>query len=325
MPNHLGARVLSRWVYCLIALLSLGGAAQGALLAYDPFLVGANPAAGEYLAGNEDAGTNVLGGQNPTIGPTPFYNGAWIQAGGDSQVVKNLLSLTYPSFQPGLGGLQQETVQFSCCTFGRSGRAIAGGLGFGPGPRTVYESFLINFGTQGADAPTDFGFRGHELWNGDLDDAHSAVSLFVNHFSGVNQLSLRVATASTDTTVPVDGGAHDLNSLVGTHLVVIKYTFDAINPDTVSVYLDPTVGAPEPGVANVSISVANSDLLITHQGAFTQFTFSGATHIPGAIDEIRWGDLYSDVTPFSRSIPEPASAMLTGASVIGLLMARRRR
>lgn len=50
-------------------------AADAALFAYDPFTVGAGPSV--YLAGDEDAGTNVLGGQNPAIGPTAFYGGAW--------------------------------------------------------------------------------------------------------------------------------------------------------------------------------------------------------------------------------------------------------
>jgi len=82
---------------------------------------------GCYLAGDEDAGTNVLGGQNPAIGPQPFYNGGWIQPGGDTQVVKDFGSLSYPLF-PQAGGQVNETLQFSCCTFGRSGRSIRASL-----------------------------------------------------------------------------------------------------------------------------------------------------------------------------------------------------
>jgi len=45
--------------------------AGAALISYDGFVVGAGP--GDYLAGDENAGTNVLGGQNPATGPTAFY------------------------------------------------------------------------------------------------------------------------------------------------------------------------------------------------------------------------------------------------------------
>ncbi len=303
----------------LVLTLSMtfaGNAARAGVLAYDPFAYGPNPALGQYALGDEEAGTNVIGGQNPVIGPTPFFTGAWMQSGGDSQVVKALPSLSYPGFAAGQGGIQQETLQFSCCTFGRSAREINGGLGNGAA-RTVYQSFLIDFGTQGLDAPTDFGYRGHELWNGGVGDDFQAVDLFVNHFSAFDDLTLRVTTASGAATVPVAGGLN-LDELAGTHLVVMKYVFNPILADSVSVFLDPVVGAGEPGLPSAQISVPTSDLFITHMGAYTQFTFSGGTHTPGAIDEIRWGDTFADVTP----LPEPATAMLLIAGV-GLIRRRR--
>lgn len=304
--------------FLLMSMLITSYGAYADLLAYDPFAYGSDPAQGEYALGDENAGTNVIGGQNPTIGPTAFYSGAWIQSGGDAQVVKALPSLSYPGFAAGQGGIQQETVQFSCCSFGRSARAIAGGLG-GGNARTIYESFLIDFGTQGTDAPTDFGLRAHELWNGGVGDSFLAVQLFVNHFSGINDLSLSVTTASGSTTVPVSGGGLNLNTLAGVHLVVMKYAFHPINPDVVSVYLDPVVGAGEPVVPQAQVSVPLSDLFITHQGAFSGFTFSGPGHIPGAIDEIRWGDTYGDVVV----VPEAASALLLLVSIAAFLRRRR--
>ena len=135
-----------------------------------------------------------------------------------------------------VGGVQQETIQFNCCSFGRSGRPIAGGLG-GGAARTVYESFLVNFGTQGTDDPTQFGKRGHELWNGGVGASFQAIDLFVNHFEGVDDLSLTVTTPSGTSTVPVSGGGLDLNTMAasksGPVIVVVPATewasFD--NPD----------------------------------------------------------------------------------------------
>ncbi len=160
-------------------------------------------------------------------------------------------------------------------------------------------------------APASSRYEGKTL------KAGAAVALFVNHFSGLNVLSLRVATASGDTTVPVSGGVLDLDTLAGVHLVVMKYAFHPTNPDVVSVYLDPVIAAGEPVVPQAQIAAPLSDLFITHHGAFTQFTFSGSGHIPGAIDEIRWGDTFADV------VPEPGTALLL-AVCMGAFLPRRR-
>jgi hypothetical protein len=288
------------------------------LLAYDSFTIGAGPA--DYVAGDEGTGTDVLGGQNPATGPTPFYTGPWIQSGGDSQAVKDIGSLSYPLF-PQAGGQVQETVQFDCCSFGRSGREIAGGLGDGFA-QTIYQSFLIDFGSQGTDEPTQFGKRGYEMWNGGVGDAFLAVDLSLNSFSGINDLTLAVTTVSGTLSIAVSGGGLDLDALAGVHLVVLKFEFDPVAADVVSLFLDPTDSIESNYIPAASIAVATSDLFITHHGAYTGFTFSGAGHVPGAFDEVRWGDTFADVTPFLAvtAVPEPAALPLFAAGLLGMIL-----
>jgi hypothetical protein len=140
----------------LVAILFTTNAAHADLLVYDPFDFGGGP--GQYLLGNESSGVNVLGGQNPILGPTAFYTGPWIQSGGDSQKVRTH-SIHYYNF-PRSGGRVTDAVQFNCCSFGRDGRQLTTPLGDLGGPRTIYQSFLVNFGNQGTDDPGSHGKRG---------------------------------------------------------------------------------------------------------------------------------------------------------------------
>lgn len=288
------------------------------LLSYDPFLVGP----GAYEAGDENTGVDVLGGQSPVIGPTPFYAGGWIQAGGDAQVVRDIGSLSYLTL-PTAGGQVGDAVQFNCCSYGRSGREIANGLG-GGAAQTIYQSFLIDFGSQGTDEPTQFGKRAYEMWNGDVGDAFLALDLFVSHFAGVNELTLQMTTASGTVEQLVNGGGLTLDALSGVHLVVLRFDFDPLSPDVVRLYLDPTSSIEGDHLPAAMLTAVNSDLFITHHGAISNFTFSGGGHVPGRFDEVRWGDTFADVTPF-QSVPEPASFGLMALGFIGAAVSRRRR
>ena len=149
-----------------------------------------------------------------------------------------------------------------------------------------------------------------------------AVDLFLNSFTGANELTLAVTTPSGTQSALVAGGGLTLDAMAGVHLVVMKYDFNPVEADVVSVFFDPTSDV-EPLTPDAMISVAASDLRITHHGAITNFTFSGATHIPAAIDEIRWGDGYRDVTPLD--IPEPSTLAMLSAVLAGAAWRRAGR
>jgi MYXO-CTERM domain-containing protein len=255
-----------------------------------------------------------------------FYSSGWIQHETNAQAVRgDLGSLIYPLF-PNAGNRVTDSVEFACCSSGRSGREIAGGLGDGRIARTIYQSFLIDFGSQGTDDLSQFGLRGYEMWNGGIGDPSIAVRLFVNSFSGDTDLTLEVTTP-TGTQEAVLTGGLNLQELAGTHLIVLKFQFEAGSPDLVSVFLDPTDSIEGNWTPSAIVSAPNSDLVITHHGVSSSFTFSGPGHIPAAFDELRWGDTFADVTPFLDPVPTPAPGVMSLflLGVAGIAAARRRR
>jgi hypothetical protein len=325
------------------AVASLCGTAQAALRVYDPLQTGpGGPAVtGPYIPGTEDAGPN-LGGQNPATSPdAAFYSGGWVQAGGDSQVVQHIPSLSYPSYFQGRKGQAAESTQFGCCTFGRTGRPFGDvfnqgqpGLGGGRDPATLYGSFLIDWGTVGTNDPMggNIGKHGFEMWNGSPatdPDQKLVVDLYVNHYSGDTDLTLNVLTGpqgmKTDHKQVLAGNQDRIDLAAfngGTHLVVMKLDFNDINgEDRVTVWLDPMDSIEGNWTPAASVGVPAGELLITHHSAFSSFQFDGGGADPGAIDEFRWGDSFADVTHF---VPEPTSLTLLALGVPALLFRRRK-
>lgn len=95
-----------------------------------------------------------------------------------------------------------------------------------------------------------------------------------------------------------------------TALLVAEVQLQAGN-DIVSLYVDPTAGAPQPGSA---AAILNSEDFGTIQGVAT------AGGLPWQLDEIRIGTTFGDVTP----VPEPSTyALLLGG--MGVLYVLRRK
>jgi hypothetical protein len=287
---------------------------------------------GPYTPGTEDAGPN-LGGQNPATSPDPsFYVGGWVQTGGDNTSVDHIPSLTYPNFPNGRRGQVAEEAQFGCCTFGRNGRQFGDVLGTGSNGlaadgnyHVLYGSFLIDWGTIGTNADGgNQGKHGFEMWN-DTNatgpDGKLVVDLAFNYYSGdpllfLNVLGTRQNLAGNwtrDALAAINGGVH---------LVVMKLEFtDGNNEDRVTVYLDPTDSVESNWTPAASIGVPTGSLAIWGHSAFSSFQFDGGGANAGAIDELRWGETFADVTPF---IPEPSTVLLTMIGAAGLILRRRR-
>jgi hypothetical protein len=115
-------------------------------------------------------------------------------------------------------------------------------------------------------------------------------------------------TVQNDTSLSV--AANSLN------FYVLKIDFGAT--DTVSLFLNPTVGGTE-GTASATMTTPAGETLI-----FSSFaTFLGYNAGVNFTDEIRFGSTWADVTP--GVIPEPSTYMMLLGGAGALMLLRRRR
>ena len=98
-----------------------------------------------------------------------------------------------------------------------------------------------------------------------------------------------------------------------THLLVAKINLDS---ETISLFLNPTAGAAEPGTASASYQWTNETNRLSSIGMLTAGAIPGNG---GMLDEIRVGNSFADVT----AVPEPSSAALLAFGVLGLMRRRR--
>jgi hypothetical protein len=319
-------------VAAAIAVVALNAAiSNAALLVHDPF--GYAGGSGDYLLGNgAGSGVDPIGGQNPVTSPdAAFYAGGWIESA--ASAVKNPNGphapgiMNYPNF-PRSGGLVTDDDEGWGGFSGRNGREFASPLGGGRGARTIYQSFLVDFGT-GA-VGVDEGKRGVEWWNGGVGDSFLAIDLAMYQWD--TEFDLQVTTAGNGTVrSAVNGGGLDLGDVQGVNLIVMKFEFnpaDGTDPlattaddDIVTMYLNPTDSVEANWTPAASVAVNASDLVLTGHSVGSHFTWTGGHIKPMRFDELRWGDTFADVTPF---VPEPTSLTLMGLSVAGLLLGRRR-
>lgn len=100
------------------------------------------------------------------------------------------------------------------------------------------------------------------------------------------------------------------------HLFVVKFDLSATAAsDSVTVWIDPTLGSNDP---SFGLTVTGKDI------SFDRLGFSDYEGNSAAWDEINWGTTFNDVT--LAAVPEPSTfAALAGLAVLGAATLRRRR
>jgi hypothetical protein len=285
-------RVLILAVVALGSSLVLTAESNAELLFYDPFEIGASPAAGEYAA---DA---PLGGQNPVIsyGTQPdLLTGPWVlatAANTSTHVLSKSTGLNYigAPAEGGSIGTVADPVDFGIDN--RIGRKFkAGSEWTDTTVGTFYIGWLQNFGTG------DFmGFRSMEFWrdpNGEIGDSNLLGDLGYNqYYSPLGSVQTTPATARMAFQGQIIDGAPVFVEDGATHLLVMKFVLsDQADSDQIFVYLDPT-SVNEPDLANLAITDTNVQLGVLGIGQFGGFADNMNT-----IDELRIATLFSEALP----------------------------
>jgi hypothetical protein len=280
--------------------LTTSSVSNAELLAYDPFLIGANPAAGEYTVGQIDPLAAAGVGQNPTIGPDSpsFFTGAWeVPADGQSGVNVQEAGLSFIG-APALGG--SATIVGNATTQdGRAGRYLAEQW-TATTEGTFFIGFIANFG-QTTDA--NMGYRTVEFWNGGgtigndgtriLEIGYSQFGNYNSGGPGQNVPDTAKMAVNSNGDVQLFNNAPDSYNADGAnHLVVLRFDLSATDGmDSITAYLDPR-SPVEPIISNASFN----DINFTLSAFSTVSRFGGGQPNP-VFDELRVGTTFADVVP----------------------------
>ena len=281
--------------------LVLTAESNAELLFYDPFLIGASPAAGEYAA---DA---PLGGQNPTLPNNGVYGtqpdlltGPWILATA-ATTSTHVLSKSAPGLnyigapaEGGSIGTVADPVDFGIDN--RIGRKFKAGSEWTDATvGTYYIGWLQNFGTGGDDG-LNMGFRAMEFWrdpNGEIGDSNLLGDLGYNTFySPLGSVQTNPLTARFAFQHQIIEGSPVFVEDGATHLFVMKFVLsDVAASDQIYVYLDP-VSVTEPDLANLAITDIDVQL-----GALGIGQFGGFGDTMNTVDELRIATTFPEALP----------------------------
>lgn len=187
----------------------------------------------------------------------------------------------------------------------------AGGNAFATGANLTQGSFMAGLQTVANTAAPTVG--------------SSAAPLLIRSGDGT-QLSSTYQLGTSKTATAADrqfytGQAFTTGAGAETVFVVLKYTFDSVNGDSASLFINPTPGSAEPG-AQLTVT-AGTALNLNTTGIRSFFVRNNSVEPDTLlIDELRIGDSWADVTP---AVPEPGTAALAILGGFGILALRRFR
>lgn len=264
--NHVGV-ASSSWAQLQVS--------AGQLYSFEPFA--------SYTTGTE------LPSDLPSQAVTG-YSGNWADvAFGDAEPAISAGSLVYGGggYAAGTGDKVSKGADIAgigADNSGRTSRLLDASLTVPHGTtRTIYLSWLFKTGNENAAAQPNV-YQTLALWNGDagndgLRDFEAGIA--VGDFGAANY-GFRVDNATAANL----GVSPDAN----VHLLVAKFVLNAASlSDSVTVWIDPALGAGEP---TGGVTLSGKDI------AFDRLALSDYASDSSAWDEVRWGDSFNSVTIF---------------------------
>ncbi|RYD17600.1 MAG: hypothetical protein EOP88_25715, partial [Verrucomicrobiaceae bacterium] len=282
----------NRVLLCAVMLTPAGAMAE--VLSQDTFSA--------YTAGTE------LPGQNPAING---YAGAWTDvAFGDAEPAVEAGSLTYAgaNYAPGGGEKVSKLADgagINAANSGRVERLLQPSLtATGTTTGTLYLSWLFQTGNENAVANADT-YQTLALWNGSAGndaarDFEAGVAL--GDFATANYGFRVDNNAPSNLNIPRDAN---------THLFVVRFNLSSTTlSDSVTVWIDPVLGAGEP---TGGVTVTGKDLV------WDRLALSDYASNSSAWDDIRWGNTFASVTtePVVPAIPQIEAQPVSYTGFVG--------
>jgi len=251
------------------------------------------------------ASTNLSGQNGGAPLGNPGWTGTWTKTNNAAEVTMTVTSSGL-NYTDGLGNVLTVAGNAVADTSNAAKmadyRAFTPPVGTFNNGNSVWLSALVNATSYGNSNIQVFMTQSQDPGNGGgYGFSISSAGVFVQ--SGVTTSQVGAATGSTGSTF----------------LIVAKLTFNS-NPalDTVTGWLNPNLDTtPTSGGTTITGAINTST---------TYLAVRGGTQMVGTVDELRLGNTFADVVPFTgAAVPEPSTYAMISLGLFGLVLLQRRR